>query len=129
LNSVVCELLSLFQICLARALVRASPIVVMDEATAALDFETDQLMRHVVQSHFKHATVLCIAHRLNTILDADRIMVFDAGRLVEFDSPKTLLAQPQGYLSWLVAETNSAGKLYQQPAAAATETPVSSGLP
>jgi ABC-type multidrug transport system fused ATPase/permease subunit len=71
-------------------------------------------MRRLVQQHFRHCTVLTIAHRLNTILDADRIMVFDAGKLVEFDSPKNLLADPKGYLSWLVAETNSAGKLHQQ---------------
>ncbi len=51
---------------------------------------------------------------LNTILDADRIMVFDGGKLVEYDSPKKLLSDSRGYLSWLVAETNSAGKLHQQ---------------
>jgi ABC-type multidrug transport system fused ATPase/permease subunit len=51
---------------------------------------------------------------LNTILDADRIMVFDAGKLVEFDSPRALLANSDGYLSWLVKETNTAGKLHQQ---------------
>ena len=82
-------------------------------ATAALDFSTDQLMRRVVETHFAHATVLTIAHRLNTILGSSRIMVFDAGKLVEFDTPKTLLADPDGYLTWLVEETNAAGKLHQ----------------
>jgi ABC-type multidrug transport system fused ATPase/permease subunit len=101
-------------VCLARALVRDSRIVLLDEATAALDFATDQLMRRLVARHFAHATVLTIAHRLNTILDADRIMVFDAGKLVEFDSPANLLSDEKGYLSWLVEETNSAGKLHKQ---------------
>jgi len=60
--------------------------------------------------------VLCgvASFSLNTILDADRIMVFDAGKLVEFDKPSKLLADTKGYLSWLVAETNSARELHQQ---------------
>jgi ABC-type multidrug transport system fused ATPase/permease subunit len=85
----------------------------MDEATSSLDFETDQLLKRFVSEHFKECTVLTIAHRLNTILDADRIMVFEAGKLVEFDTPKKLLSDPNGYLTWLVQETNSAGRIHQ----------------
>lgn len=64
----------------------------MDEATAAVDFETDSLIQKTIRSEFKDRTVLTIAHRINTIIDYDRVMVLDAGRVIEFDSPQALLA-------------------------------------
>ncbi|KAL6466397.1 hypothetical protein MHYP_G00242010 [Metynnis hypsauchen] len=82
-------------LCLARALLRKSRILILDEATAAVDLETDNLIQTTVRREFAHCTVLTIAHRINTILDSSRVMVLDAGKIVEFDSPATLL-QKQG---------------------------------
>lgn len=78
-------------LCMARALLRRTKILVLDEATSNVDSSTDQLIQATIRTAFKECTVLTIAHRLNTIIDSDRIMVLDAGRLVEFDSPATLL--------------------------------------
>lgn len=78
--------------CLARSVLRKSKILVLDEATAAVDMETDDVIQQTIRSEFKDSTVLTIAHRLNTIMDYDRIMVMEGGRIKEFDSPQTLLA-------------------------------------
>ncbi|GBM52169.1 Multidrug resistance-associated protein 1 [Araneus ventricosus] len=78
-------------VCLARALLRKTKILVLDEATAAVDLETDSLIQETIRTEFKDASVLTIAHRLNTVMDYDRIMVLDQGRVAEFDSPETLL--------------------------------------
>lgn len=77
--------------CLARALLRNNKILVLDEATANVDHETDQLIQATIRTKFSTCTVLTIAHRINTIIDFDRIMVVDAGQIVEFDKPKVLL--------------------------------------
>ncbi|CAF0928035.1 unnamed protein product [Brachionus calyciflorus] len=78
-------------LCLARALLRNSKILLLDEATAAIDHNTDDIIQQTIRSSFAECTMLTIAHRLNTILDSDRIMVLDKGRIVEFDTPKNLL--------------------------------------
>ncbi|KAJ1564651.1 hypothetical protein HK405_014305 [Cladochytrium tenue] len=79
-------------ICLARAVLRNSHVLVLDEATAAIDYETDAAIQRTIRELARHATVITIAHRVNTIVDYDRILVLDAGRVVELDSPQTLLA-------------------------------------
>ena len=80
--------------CLARAILRKDcRIVVLDEATSSMDNETDQLMQELMRSEFKDRTVITIAHRLDTILDSDKIAVLDRGRLAEYDSPSQLLSQ------------------------------------
>lgn len=79
-------------VCLARALLRKTRILVLDEATAAVDMETDELIQESISTEFKDSTVLTIAHRLNTILDYNRVMVLANGKIKEFDSPKNLLA-------------------------------------
>jgi len=79
-------------VCLARTLLRKSHVLVLDEATAGVDMETDDLIQKTIRTEFKTCTVLTIAHRLNTVMDYDRIMVLDAGRIKEFASPKQLLA-------------------------------------
>lgn len=81
-------------LCIARALLTPSRILVLDEATAAVDVETDQIIQETIRSEFKERTILTIAHRLNTIMDSDRIVVLDQGRVAEFDSPSALLSDP-----------------------------------
>ncbi|KAM9848054.1 ATP-binding cassette sub-family C member 2 [Aulostomus maculatus] len=83
-------------LCLARALLRKSRILILDEATAAVDLETDDLIQTTIRQEFSHCTVLTIAHRLHSIMDSSRVMVLDAGKIVEFDSPSILLAK-QGH--------------------------------
>uniref|UniRef100_A0A8C4Q402 ABC-type glutathione-S-conjugate transporter n=1 Tax=Eptatretus burgeri TaxID=7764 RepID=A0A8C4Q402_EPTBU len=78
-------------VCLARALLRRSRILLLDEATAAVDLETDSLIQETIRSEFVTSTVITIAHRLHTILDYSRILVLDQGRIIEFDSPENLL--------------------------------------
>uniref|UniRef100_A0AAQ4Q6G1 ATP-binding cassette, sub-family C (CFTR/MRP), member 2 n=1 Tax=Gasterosteus aculeatus aculeatus TaxID=481459 RepID=A0AAQ4Q6G1_GASAC len=78
-------------LCLARALLRRTRILILDEATAAVDLETDDLIQNTIRKEFSHCTVLTIAHRLHSIMDSSRVMVLDAGRIVEFDSPSNLL--------------------------------------
>ncbi|XP_036408292.1 multidrug resistance-associated protein 1 isoform X1 [Megalops cyprinoides] len=80
-------------VCLARALLRKTKILVLDEATAAVDLETDNLIQSTIRSQFEDCTVLTIAHRLNTIMDYTRVLVLDKGQLAEFDSPADLIAK------------------------------------
>ncbi|EDV33395.1 uncharacterized protein Dana_GF24219 [Drosophila ananassae] len=82
-------------VCLARAILRENRILVMDEATANVDPQTDALIQSTIRRKFKECTVLTIAHRLNTIIDSDKVMVLDAGNLVEFGSPYELLTQSE----------------------------------
>jgi len=91
-------------LCMARALLRSSRIVVFDEATAAIDHETDQKLQRVIRSAFRESTVLTIAHRLDTILDSDRVLVLDGGRVAEFASPKELVARGEGHFFDLMRE-------------------------
>jgi ABC-type multidrug transport system fused ATPase/permease subunit len=78
---------------LARALVRNAQIIVCDEATSSVDFETDQKIQKTIVSGFRGKTLLCIAHRLKTIIGYDRILVMDAGRVAELDRPIDLYDQ------------------------------------
>lgn len=78
-------------ICLARALLRKTKILVLDEATAAIDMETDEIIQKTIRTQFNTCTIITIAHRLNTIMDYDKILVLKNGSREEFDSPQTLL--------------------------------------
>uniref|UniRef100_A0A3Q2Y780 ABC-type glutathione-S-conjugate transporter n=1 Tax=Hippocampus comes TaxID=109280 RepID=A0A3Q2Y780_HIPCM len=80
-------------VCLARALLRKTKILVLDEATAAVDLETDTLIQSTIRTQFEDCTVLTIAHRLNTIMDYTRVIVMDRGHISEMDSPTNLIAQ------------------------------------
>jgi ABC-type multidrug transport system fused ATPase/permease subunit len=86
-------------ICIARTLLKKPKILVMDEATASVDNETDTLIQTMIRDKFKDCTVLTIAHRLHTVIDSDRIMLLDNGRLSEFGSPEDLLRNAEGSFS------------------------------
>jgi len=97
-------------LCLGRAILRKSKILVMDEATAAVDYETDSLIQKTIRQEFRDRTVLTIAHRINTIIDYDRVMVLDQGYIAEFDTPNNLLANTQSVFYSLVKASNSGGE-------------------
>ncbi|EGG24152.1 ABC transporter C family protein [Cavenderia fasciculata] len=92
-------------ICLGRALLRRPKILVLDEATASVDSHSDSLIQTTIKEKFNDCTIITIAHRLNTIIDYDRIMVMDAGVIAEFDTPDKLLQNQTGLFSWLIDET------------------------
>ncbi|XP_065214443.1 multidrug resistance-associated protein 1-like [Planococcus citri] len=91
-------------ICLARALLRKTKVLILDEATAAVDLETDELIQTTIRSEFRDCTVLTIAHRLNTIMDYDKIMVLDKGLVVEYDSPEVLLKSKNSVFYGMAAD-------------------------
>merc|ERR1719500_735471 len=91
-------------ICLARALLRKTKVLVLDEATAAVDLETDDLIQTTIRKEFAGSSVLTIAHRLNTIMDYDRIMVLDKGELREFDRPNELLKNSESIFYGMVKD-------------------------
>ncbi|KAI0782154.1 P-loop containing nucleoside triphosphate hydrolase protein [Abortiporus biennis] len=98
---------------LARAVVRQSKLLILDEATSAIDYDTDNAIQKSLREGLdKDVTVLAIAHRLQTIMDADRIMVLDSGRIVEMDKPSVLLQNKAGLLHALVNESHDKHVLY-----------------
>ncbi|EYB87407.1 hypothetical protein Y032_0263g589 [Ancylostoma ceylanicum] len=94
-------------VCLARALLRNSRILVIDEATANVDPRTDALIQRTIRESFSHATVLTIAHRLNTIMDSSRVLVLKDGEVAEFGPAYELLQKRDGILKSLVEETGN----------------------
>jgi ABC-type multidrug transport system fused ATPase/permease subunit len=102
-------------ICLARALIRKTAILILDEglllinlATAAIDVETDFAIQKTIRTEMKNCTILTIAHRINTVMDSDRILVIDAGKVAEFDCPEILLKKKNSIFYSLA---NEAGML------------------
>jgi len=84
-------------ICISRALLQKPRILLLDEATSNIDYANDQLIQQSIRNNFdQDCTILTIAHRLDTIMDSDKIMVLDKGKLIQFDSPKNLLSDEQG---------------------------------
>ncbi|KAJ1547646.1 hypothetical protein HK096_001625, partial [Nowakowskiella sp. JEL0078] len=92
-------------LCLARALLRHSKLVLLDEATASVDSATDMLIQQTIRTELDETTVLTIAHRLRTVVDYDRIMVLDNGRIVEYDTPYALIQKNDGLFRKMAEET------------------------
>ncbi|KAJ7204719.1 multidrug resistance-associated ABC transporter [Mycena pura] len=82
-------------LCMARAILKRSKVLVMDEATASVDYATDELIGKTIRQEFADSTILTIAHRLRTVIDYDRVMLLDQGRIAEFDRPAALLRDPR----------------------------------
>ncbi|CAM1331108.1 ABCC2 (predicted) [Pycnogonum litorale] len=95
-------------ICLARALLRKTKILILDEATASVDLETDDLIQKTIRKEFKDCTVLTIAHRLNTILDSTKVMVLSDGLVAEFDQPHKLLAKSESLFHHMLHDSTAA---------------------
>ncbi|XP_023225489.1 multidrug resistance-associated protein 4-like isoform X2 [Centruroides sculpturatus] len=102
-------------ICLARTILRQNKILVLDEATSNIDKRTDSCLQKIIREKFKSCTVLTIAHRLHTIIDSDRVLVLDTGRVQDFDSPYALLKNVNGIFYNLVQKTGvtSMNELYE----------------
>jgi ATP-binding cassette subfamily C (CFTR/MRP) protein 4 len=102
-------------VCLARALLRNNKILVLDEATANVDIKTDGIIQKALREQFVDCTVLTIAHRLNTIMDSDRILVMNRGQVKEFDRPSRLLQRPDSLFHRMVEQTGdvAARKLFE----------------
>mmetsp|Transcript_875 Transcript_875/g.1738 ORF Transcript_875/g.1738 Transcript_875/m.1738 type:complete len:561 (+) Transcript_875:2543-4225(+) len=110
-NSIVSEGGSNFSVgqrqllCLARALLAQNKILVLDEATASVDRRTDQLLQQALQESYQDGTILAVAHRLDTIIDYDFILVLGQGEVLEFGTPDALLSQTEGIFTDMVQDT------------------------
>lgn len=78
-------------VCLARSLLRNTKIILLDEAISSIDYNTDYILQQSLREHFNNLNILTIAHRLRTIIDYDKILVLDAGKVVEYDNPYVLI--------------------------------------
>jgi ABC-type multidrug transport system fused ATPase/permease subunit len=86
-------------ICICRAILRKSKVVILDEATANIDLVTEQKIQDLISKNFKDSTMLTIAHRLNTIIHSDRVLVLSFGRIKEFDKPRRLMKNEKSEFS------------------------------
>ncbi|KAF9038074.1 hypothetical protein BJ165DRAFT_1604107 [Panaeolus papilionaceus] len=97
---------------LARAILRRSKLLILDEATSAIDYKTDTIIQNTLRTQLDpDVTVITVAHRLQTIMDSDKIMVLDAGKLMEFDTPANLLRQLNSTLKALVDKSHDSAIL------------------
>eukprot|EP00644_Phytophthora_capsici_P002656 jgi/Phyca11/563311/estExt2_Genewise1.C_PHYCAscaffold_110629 len=101
-------------LCMVCSLLRRSRIVIFDEATAAVDHATDQALQRVIREVFKSSTVLTIAHRLDTILDSDRILVMDDGQAKELSTPTELVQKGEGHFFDLMEEGGYLDRFQEQ---------------
>jgi len=100
-------------IALARAIVRNSKLLILDEATSAIDHKTDSVIQSTLRNELgSDVTILTVAHRLQTIMDADKIMVLDSGKIIEFDSPRDLLQKQNGAFKSMVDGSRDKKALY-----------------
>jgi ATP-binding cassette subfamily C (CFTR/MRP) protein 2 len=90
--------------CLGRALLKKSRILVLDEATASVDAQTDAVIQRTIHKQFANCTVISVAHRIPTVMDSNKVLVLDAGLVKEFDSPTRLLEKQSSLFAALVRE-------------------------
>ncbi|KAI8066830.1 P-loop containing nucleoside triphosphate hydrolase protein [Gongronella butleri] len=98
-------------IALARALVKKSALIILDEATSSVDFDTDRRIQRTIRAEFKDSALICIAHRLRTIVDYDRILVLDQGKVVEYDTPYALMTKENGVFKKMCDTSGDAAEL------------------
>ena len=96
-------------VCIARAMLKKSRILLCDEATSSVDHETDQIIQRIIRTEFADHTVLTIAHRLETIVDCDRVMVMEDGAVAELDAPGVLLRDPGSRFARMAAKAGITG--------------------
>jgi ABC-type multidrug transport system fused ATPase/permease subunit len=84
-------------ICITRAILRRTKIIVMDEATASIDFKTEEIIQRAINEILKESTLITIAHRIKTVINSDKILVLDAGEVIEYDSPDNLLKNTNSF--------------------------------
>lgn len=101
-------------LCMARALLKKAKVLVLDEATASVDVQTDSLIQSMIRTVFVDATVLVIAHRIDTILDCDRVLVLDGGRVAEYGHPKDLMAREEGSMFGQLVKQSAANHTNQK---------------
>jgi ATP-binding cassette subfamily C (CFTR/MRP) protein 4 len=92
-------------LCLARAILRKNRILVLDEPTANVDSYTDKLLQAAVSKSFTESTIIAVAHRLDTVIDYDKILVLGSGKVLEYGSPRQLLERHDGHFSSMVHDT------------------------
>lgn len=97
-------------ISISRALLHRSKIVITDEATSSVDYRTDRLIQELIRTRFVDCTVITIPHRLSTVIDYDRVMVLDRGKIIELDKPEVLLKKDDGYFAHLYGSQYSENK-------------------
>lgn len=91
-------------ICICRAVLRKSKVVILDEATANIDIVTEQKIQELITKEFTDSTMLVIAHRLNTIINSDRVLVMSYGQVQEYDTPQNLMADSKSEFAKLLEE-------------------------
>lgn len=94
-------------LCLGRALLKKCRILLLDEATSSVDYETDRAIQTTIREAFQGCTIITIAHRVNTILDSDKILVMNDGMVGEFDSPQELLKNKESLFSEIVSHSEN----------------------
>ncbi|KAJ6516148.1 hypothetical protein C8R45DRAFT_1049577 [Mycena sanguinolenta] len=97
-------------IAMARALLRQSSIIILDEATSSIDFETDQKIQKTIREEFKNSLLVTIAHRINTVIDYDRLLILDQGKIAQFDTPHNLI-QTEGIFRDMCNKTGTFSEL------------------
>ncbi|KAF9175702.1 hypothetical protein BGX21_007199 [Mortierella sp. AD011] len=100
-------------LCIARALLRESKVIIMDEATASVDFGTDEKIQATIRNELGDSTLITVAHRLRTIMDYDRVLVLEQGRVVEFDSPINLITNPTSRFRDMVEKSGEVDALFE----------------
>jgi len=96
---------------MARALLRRSAIIILDEATSSIDFATDAKIQTTIREEFNDSLLLTVAHRLRTVIDYDRLIVLDKGHIVEFDTPFNLISKEGGIFRNMCLSSGTFGEL------------------